>query len=329
VVGIWNTKRRFEEYMPQRAAQGDLDIGVLRIPDLKAGDLRSDRYVAFLVGELKPFIDGRYRTLPGRADTFVMGSSMGALVSEYAMSVHPEVFGGAGCVSTHWPAGDGMALDDFAAHLPDPATHRYYFDYGTETLDAEYEPYQLRADEILRKAGYVAGTNWITRKFPGAEHSEKAWRLLVLLTLPATAMGFALCVQISALSWILATKYGLEIHDIGLVWAAGPLAGIVGQVLIDIMSDDMWFWGGRRRPFLIVGGTLAALMLLALPSIGVISSRLGFDGVLGVAIAVAIALDLSINVSFNPARSLITDLTPEGVIKLSLGPKKHVLLKPV
>jgi predicted alpha/beta superfamily hydrolase len=179
VVGIWNTKRRFEEYMPQRAAQGDLDIGVLRIPDLKASDLRSDRYVAFLVGELKPFIDGRYRTLPGRADTFVMGSSMGALVSEYAMSVHPEVFGGAGCVSTHWPAGDGMALDDFAAHLPDPATHRYYFDYGTETLDAEYEPYQLRADEILRKAGYVDGTNWITRKFPGAEHSEKAWRLRV------------------------------------------------------------------------------------------------------------------------------------------------------
>ena len=136
---------------------------------------------------------------------------------------------------------------------------------------------------------------------------------LVLLTLPATAMGFALSVQISALSWILATKYGLEIHDIGLVWAAGPLAGIFGQVLIGILSDEVWVWGGRRRPFLIIGGVLAALMLLALPSIGLISERLGFEGILGVAIAVAIALDLSINVSFNPARSLITDVTPEGV----------------
>lgn len=135
---------------------------------------------------------------------------------------------------------------------------------------------------------------------------------LVLLTLPATAMGFALSVQISALSWILSTRYGLDLHDIGLVWAAGPLAGIVGQVLIGILSDEVWLWGGRRRPFLIIGGTLAALMLLALPSIGVISERLGFDGILGVAIAVAIALDLSINVSFNPARSLITDVTPEG-----------------
>ncbi len=53
-------------------------------------------------------------------------------------------------------------------------------------------------------------------------------------------------------------------------------------------------------------------MLLALPSIGVISQRLGTDAVIGVAIAVAIALDLSINVSFNPARSMITDVTPEG-----------------
>ena len=138
---------------------------------------------------------------------------------------------------------------------------------------------------------------------------------LVLLTLPATAMGFALSVQISALSWILSTQYGLDLHDIGLVWAAGPLAGIAGQVIIGIASDRTWLWGGRRRPFILVGGTLAALTLLALPSIGVISARLGVDGILGVAIAIAIALDLSINVSFNPTRSLITDVTEPGVAR--------------
>ena len=59
-----------------------------------------------------------------------------------------------------------------------------------------------------------------------------------ILSLPATAMGFALSVQISALSWILATKYGLEIHDIGLVWAAGPIAGIFGQVIIGGKSTN-------------------------------------------------------------------------------------------
>ena len=138
---------------------------------------------------------------------------------------------------------------------------------------------------------------------------------LVLLTLPATAMGFALSVQISVLSWILSTKYNLDIHEIGLVWAAGPLAGIIGQLLIGVISDRVWFWGGRRRPFIIIGGILAALMILALPYIGVISQKLGFDAVIGVAIAVALALDLSINVSFNPTRSLITDVTPEGIAR--------------
>jgi predicted alpha/beta superfamily hydrolase len=179
VVGIWNTNKRREEYMPQRAVHSRVHFDVPGADGLDPEDIISDRYLSFLVKELKPFIDATYRTQRGRADTFVMGSSMGGLVSQYAMSQYPDVFGGAGCVSTHWPAGNGIALDDFAANLPDPATHKYWFDYGTATLDAKYEPYQKRADEILRRAGYVDGHNWITRKFEGAEHSEKAWRVRV------------------------------------------------------------------------------------------------------------------------------------------------------
>ncbi len=133
-----------------------------------------------------------------------------------------------------------------------------------------------------------------------------------MLALPATAMGFALSIQISALSWILSTKYHLNIHDVGLVWAAGPIAGILGQVIIGIISDKVWLWNGRRRPFILIGGFLAALMLLALPSIDIISSSLGIGGILGVAIIVALTLDLAINVSFNPTRSIIADVTPEG-----------------
>lgn len=179
VVGIWNSPRRREEYMPQRAVRNRVRFNVPGSEDKAAADIISDRYLAFLVDELKPFIDMHFRTMTGRQDTYVMGSSMGGLVSQYAMSRYPHVYGGAGCVSTHWPAGDGIALDDFAAYLPDPATHRYYFDYGTATLDADYEPYQRRADDILRQAGYVEGDNWITLRFEGAEHSEKAWRLRV------------------------------------------------------------------------------------------------------------------------------------------------------
>jgi MFS family permease len=143
------------------------------------------------------------------------------------------------------------------------------------------------------------------------KHLSKSF--LAILSLPATAFGFALSVQISALSWILATKFGLEIHDIGLVWAAGPLAGIFGQVIIGSLSDRVWLWNGRRRPFIIIGGLTASMALLALPSIDVISASLGFEAMLGVAMAVVLSLDVAINVGFNPTRAIIADVTPEGV----------------
>ena len=136
-----------------------------------------------------------------------------------------------------------------------------------------------------------------------------------LLSLPATAMGFALSVQISALSWILSTKYGLDIHEIGIVWAAGPIAGIIAQPIVGVLSDSMWFMGGRRRPWIVIGGILAAIMMLALPNLEIIQKIfVGGDdpqaGLLSIAVIVALTFDLSINVSFNPTRSLVADCTP-------------------
>jgi MFS family permease len=134
----------------------------------------------------------------------------------------------------------------------------------------------------------------------------------VILGLPSTAMGFALSIQIAVLSWILHTRYNLEIHQIGIVWAAGPIAGILGQPIVGLISDKVWFWGGRRRPFIIIGGILAALMIFALPNIDRIDSFFGIGSIMAVAITVALTLDLSINISFNPTRSIIADVTPEG-----------------
>jgi len=135
----------------------------------------------------------------------------------------------------------------------------------------------------------------------------------IILSLPATSMGFALSIQIAVLSWILSTKYNLDIHDVGIVWAAGPIAGILGQVIVGFISDKVWFWGGRRRPFIIIGGVLAALMIVALPFIGEINNALSIHSLMTVAIIVAVTLDISINISFNPTRSLIADVTPEGI----------------
>ncbi|WP_158983793.1 alpha/beta hydrolase-fold protein [Lysobacter panacisoli] len=165
VVAISNTPLRGAEYMPAKAA-----------PPGSRAQLLSDPYLRFLVDELKPAIDATYRTRTGRSDTFVMGASMGGLISAYAMSEYPEVFGGAGGLSTHWPADDGAVIDFLAAHLPGRRTHRLYFDHGTATLDASYGPYQQRMDEVLTRAGWRRGRDFDSRVFPGAEHNERAWR---------------------------------------------------------------------------------------------------------------------------------------------------------
>jgi predicted alpha/beta superfamily hydrolase len=177
VVGVWNTAQRWREYMPQEPYYA---LAMRRHQEAflntAGGEPVSDAYLKFLVEELKPFIDSRYRTLPQPPATIVMGSSMGGLISLYAISEYPEIFGSAGCLSTNWPVGQQELVQEMAKQLPDPQTHKLYFDYGTEGLDALYEPYQQHMDEHLRQAGYVKNENWITQKFPGANHSEKAWR---------------------------------------------------------------------------------------------------------------------------------------------------------
>lgn len=138
---------------------------------------------------------------------------------------------------------------------------------------------------------------------------------LALLALPATAVGFALSTQIAALSWILSKKYNLDIHEVAFVWLAGPIAGIFGQIIVGLVSDNVWFMGGRRRPFIMIGGMVSTLAFLALPYIREISNITGITDIIIIASIIALFLDLSVNVTFNPARSIIADLTPEGKVR--------------
>jgi Na+/melibiose symporter-like transporter len=133
-----------------------------------------------------------------------------------------------------------------------------------------------------------------------------------LLSLPATAVGFCLSTQVATLSWILSTKYNLHMEDVALVWLAGPLSGILAQPIVGMMSDKSWFMGGRRKPYIVIGGLLGAAMLLALPQLSFISNSTGAT-IFVVAIVVSLLLDMSINVTFNPARAIIADVTPPGI----------------
>ena len=181
VVGIFNTgEKRASEYMPakpkneveRRIASADKWIK----DGYQKWGISSNQFLKFLVKELKPYIDANYKTDRGRNNTFLAGASMGGLISAYAISEYPNIFGGAACLSTHWPALDGVFIEYLKNNLPSPENHKMYFDFGTKGLDANYEPYQLEVNLLMSKNGYIKGKNWITKKFVGEDHNENFWR---------------------------------------------------------------------------------------------------------------------------------------------------------
>jgi len=192
VVGVWNSNTgRVGDYFPQKAFES---LPPSYVDSLKTKsdkdeytkgmfkDIHSDNYLKFLVEELKPFIDNKYSTSPDKRHTYIMGSSYGGLISMYAICEYSDVFGSAACLSTHWigifddnPTIPQAFIDYFGKNVPDSSNHRIYFDYGTETLDQYYEPYQLKVDSIMQQHGFNE-SNWKTMKFEGKNHSEDSWR---------------------------------------------------------------------------------------------------------------------------------------------------------
>lgn len=189
IVAIWNTNDRFVEYFPEKAAlnftQSDRGIfnQATQTVNPKGSKLLGDEYLQFLTQELKPYIDKTYRTKKDAASTAICGSSMGALISLYALCEYPNVFGEAACISTHWPLvpdlANGTLSEAFKKYLyekmPSHENHRIYFDYGTATLDKYYEPHQKAVDNIMKAKGY-GDENWISKKFEGDAHIEKDWQ---------------------------------------------------------------------------------------------------------------------------------------------------------
>jgi predicted alpha/beta superfamily hydrolase len=193
VVGISSiAKIRHSDYFPQKPfetltpQQQDSLYALNRDKEtgLFGAKVNSDNYLKFIVTELKPFIDKTFSVKTDQANTFIAGSSMGGLISLYAICEYPKVFGGAACISTHWPGVFNADHNPIPAtfmsylkeNLPDPKTHKIYFDYGDQTIDAMYEPFQKQVDEIMESKGYTS-ENWMTKSFPGMDHSETSWAL--------------------------------------------------------------------------------------------------------------------------------------------------------
>ncbi|HKY34273.1 MAG TPA: alpha/beta hydrolase-fold protein [Candidatus Polarisedimenticolia bacterium] len=126
-------------------------------------------YGRFLCQELKPWVDATYRTLPGPADTTVMGSSLGGVVSFYLAWEHPGVFGNAGCLSSTFGWRDDL-LDRAASEPPRPI--RIYLDSGWP--GDNYEVTRAMRDRLLNR-GYAEGKDLLYFAYPRAVHDERHW----------------------------------------------------------------------------------------------------------------------------------------------------------
>jgi predicted alpha/beta superfamily hydrolase len=159
--------------------------GTLRIHELNAWDNEKfgkgegREYMRFVVEVVKPYIDAHYRTKSGRADTAIMGSSMGGLISHYAIAAYPEVFSKAGIFSpAYWLA--PPIFDDPAESRLARDAKLYFYAGGKEGEKTMPGMSGMQNDmnrmvDAVRKAGHPP-RNLFVHVNPEAQHNEAAWR---------------------------------------------------------------------------------------------------------------------------------------------------------
>lgn len=190
IVGIWNVgAERYAEYYPEKFLAHAPEAARREYVDQASnGRSKADAYLRFVVEELKPAIDLRYATRTGPESTTVIGSSMGGLISLYALAEYPHVFGAAGGLSTHWvgrPTVWGRervrnaalplaAMTYLLQKLPLAGMHRLYTDRGDDWLDSLYAPAHRMVAEVLRDRGYTAADS-AAPVFDGTGHTEGDW----------------------------------------------------------------------------------------------------------------------------------------------------------
>lgn len=179
-VGEWNVDEKLDSLNAQVIVVGIEHGNEKRMEELtpyknaKYGGGNADNYLEFIVKTLKPAIDAKYRTKTNARNTGIIGSSLGGLVSYYAILKYPEVFGKAGIFSpSFWF--NRKEIIELTEKTPKLKT-KIYFLCGDNEGDGDMVTDLNKIDDLVSEKRCEC--KHLTKKkiVKGGQHNEKLWR---------------------------------------------------------------------------------------------------------------------------------------------------------
>lgn len=176
IIAVWHSSTkadpwgRARDLVPEKYFQGGIPVPEKYADVFNPSMLQGDQYLEKIFSEYIPQLVPNI--LP--QNTAMIGSSMGALATLYAVAQMPDRFHTALALSPHWPFGEDLMVHKTVSSLPNPGNHKVWMSHGTKGIDRDYAPYQGLADRLMKEKGYDS-SNFLSRVYQRSGHNERSW----------------------------------------------------------------------------------------------------------------------------------------------------------
>lgn len=176
IIAVWHSSSqenpwgRGKDLVPEKYFKEGLQVHGSFAKDFNPSLLHGDAYLAKIFDEYVPAIAPAFEP----RNTAMIGSSMGALATLYALAQFPDRFTTALALSTHWPFGANPLVEKTIQSLPKPGVFKVWMSHGTKGLDSEYAPFQRLADQLMLERGYQHH-NFVSKVYNRSGHNERSW----------------------------------------------------------------------------------------------------------------------------------------------------------
>ena len=181
IIAVWHSSSksdpmgRAKDLSPQRYFLDGVPVNYAKFSSDDLVHLRGDNYLANIFNIYVPQLLKTLGLDISANNTALIGSSMGGLSTLYAAHMLPDKFKTALALSPHWVIGGEALVNRTISGLPNPGSHKIWMSRGTKALDAQYEPFQNLADELMLEKGYRTDLDFMTKVFKKTGHNESSW----------------------------------------------------------------------------------------------------------------------------------------------------------